>query len=138
MKYNWSLVCYFKRINSLLSLCTAIALKFFLHLSTQMKLLAIILSIYTITLSTIPCDDGAFYESEQLTSIYEKSDCGDHNSIDLCTPFCACVCCSVITVQSIESPDLSNFITCDERLIKYYQNSFIGNYNSLPFQPPQV
>jgi len=103
-----------------------------------MKLVAIILSIVTLTLSAIPCDDEVVFESEQSTSISQDSDHSNHNGIDLCSPFCSCVCCASITLEpKILNGALISGIP-SKKIRTFYVASFNSNYLSQIYQPPQV
>ena len=104
-----------------------------------MKLVAILLSIITLTLSAITCDDQSSYGAERLTSISQSSDHTSNNGFDLCSPFFTCASCAGITlVPNIQqdAPIISE-ITSKE-LNTFYTVSFSSNYLSLIFQPPQV
>ena len=75
-----------------------------------MKWIAILLSIYLMALSNMPCADmevnSAAHKTAQFSSEANHSHDKDN---DLCSPFCACNCCgaqvlSYQTSQSIEFP----------------------------------
>jgi hypothetical protein len=102
-----------------------------------MKVIAIILSIFTFALSVIPCDDEGVFATEQLTSISQSSDHNSHNDIDLCTPFCSCVCCASIVLEpNLHQDNLILEIPTKE--LNTYFVSFSSNYLSQIYQPPQV
>jgi hypothetical protein len=103
-----------------------------------LRLLAIILSIYTITLTALPCDDNNVIGLEQLTSIVESSDYDNHNSVDFCPPFCSCICCSVITAEPMMNHDSSFSKTNKEELNTSYLDSFSKKHHTKIVQPPQV
>ena len=103
-----------------------------------MKLVAIILSIITLTLSAIPCDDEGVFGSEQLTSISQDSAHTNHSDMDLCSPFCFCVCCASIVLESnIQNCTLISENPAKELSVSYIV-SFSCNYLSQIYQPPQV
>lgn len=103
-----------------------------------MKIVAIILSIITLTLSATTCDDEGIYGAEQSTSISQSSDNNGNNGFDLCSPFCVCVSCpGVVLVSNNLQDDLILEISTME-LSTYYVALFNSNYLSLIFQPPQV
>ena len=103
-----------------------------------MKLIAVILSIITLTLSAIPCDDAGVFESEQSISISQDSSQTGHNDMDLCSPFCSCVCCSNIVLEPsiYQNSSISKIPT--NKISTFYVASFNSNYLSLIYQPPQV
>jgi len=74
-------------------------IKYFLLLTCIMKYIAVILSFLTIALSSIPCDDEITM-SEQLVVTSQSSDTHSSNFTDLCTPFCSCVCCATVVIES--------------------------------------
>jgi len=103
-----------------------------------MRIIAIILSIITLTLSAMSCDDEGIFESEQLSSTSQKSDNDGQNTNDLCSPFNTCASCTGITLQ----PNIQHEALISEILTKelntYFVVSFSSNYLSLIDQPPQV
>ena len=103
-----------------------------------MKLAAVILSIVTLTLSAMPCDDEVVFNSGQSTSISQDSGHTNHTGYDLCSPFCSCVCCATIILE----PNIYQSVLISEIPVKElnttYFVSFSNNYLSLIFQPPQV
>ncbi|HXH18822.1 MAG TPA: DUF6660 family protein [Chitinophagales bacterium] len=58
-----------------------------------MKTLSCLFSIYFITLSILPCDDGCaesdFFQTE-IASFHFNESAGHQ---DVCSPFCGCQCC---------------------------------------------
>ncbi|AMC11774.1 hypothetical protein Lupro_11060 [Lutibacter profundi] len=103
-----------------------------------MKLIVIILSIYTVVLTAIPCDDVFINDKQQEMSISQSSDDVNHNTFDLCSPFCSCVCCaSFFTEQPIYDEVLQTKIAVKE-LCTFSNTSFANNYFSKIYQPPRV
>ena len=103
-----------------------------------MKLIAIILSIITFTLSTLPCDDESVVSSDPWTSISQNSDSHSHDTTDLCSPFCSCVCCANIVLDQNIQQDNSNLESSNLELNTNYNVSFSSNFLTQIFQPPQV
>jgi hypothetical protein len=103
-----------------------------------MKLVAIILSLITFTLSAIPCDDNATVNSEQSTSISQDSSHTNHSGYDLCSPFCSCVCCATIVLEPIIYQSILNSEIPVKELNTIYIVSFSNKFLSLIYQPPQV
>ncbi|WP_457616963.1 DUF6660 family protein [Lutibacter sp.] len=102
-----------------------------------MKLFAIILSILTLTLSALPCDDSISIETSQ-TAFHSVSDTNTLHT-DLCSPFCACVCCASIAVDYFLSPYTINqthfsSLKKNTHYTSLYSNQFLANI----FQPPKV
>jgi len=103
-----------------------------------MRLLTIILSIYTISLSALPCDDALVIDNQQISSISQDSDNHAHNLLDLCSPFCVCNCCSSNTIESIHHyKEIIAEIPIKE-VGSHFDISFVNNYASKIYQPPQV
>lgn len=57
------------------------------------KILAIILALYILLLSGIPCDDIFFSSPSQPAGISQTSFSASHGDTDHCSPFCTCQCC---------------------------------------------
>lgn len=103
-----------------------------------MKIIAIILSIYTITLSALPCDDEYEFSSGELTSVITSTDCDGHSFYDNCSPFCSCICCSVVPKSNKELDLEMNPYDkhCEMNIVyfDFYSNSCFSRI----LQPPQV
>lgn len=103
-----------------------------------MKYLAIILSLFTMTMSALPCDDDISILDDQLTEIHVDSH-GDSNDLgDLCSPFCTCVCCAGIVVEPIFNQAALVSNTSETKLNSLYTFSFTSDYLDRIFQPPRV
>ncbi len=103
-----------------------------------MKLIVIILSIYTVVLTAIPCDDVYIDDRQQELSIFQSSDDINHNTFDLCSPFCSCVCCAnFLTAQPVYQEVPQTKISMKE--LNTLDNTFFANnYLSKIYQPPRV
>jgi hypothetical protein len=103
------------------------------------KIIAVIISIITITFSALPCDDELVIGTQQSASISQGSNFDNHTDIDLCSPFCSCVCCAISIseptrhAEIVIYPEFSN-----KELCTHYKTSFFNNYFSKIYQPPQV
>jgi hypothetical protein len=103
-----------------------------------MKLLVIILSFYSIALTALPCGDEVIVNDAQSISITQNTDSNHNNHLDLCSPFCACVCCANIVSES-QNPDFKVIQEISTKQIAVtYETSFFNNYFSKIYQPPQV
>lgn len=111
-----------------------------------MKFLNIILSIYLVALSCLPCADmeAKSVGKNDTNAIAKTTD--DHNehshdkSKDLCSPFCICNCCgaqilSYFPVISYEFPLISTVIKTKE---PFYKSVFASNFYGSIWQPPQI
>ena len=106
-----------------------------------MKWIAIILSIYLMALSNMPCADmevnSAMHKTAQFSS--ENNHTHDKDN-DLCSPFCACNCCgaqvlSYQTAVTFEFPAASSIISIP---LPNYNSVFASNFYGSIWQPPQI
>lgn len=106
-----------------------------------MKWIAIVMSIYLMALSNMPCADmevnSAMHKTAQFSS--EENHSHDKDN-DLCSPFCACNCCGaqVLSYQiaaSFEFPVASHLISIPS---PSYNSVFICNFYGSIWQPPQI
>ena len=103
-----------------------------------MRLLAIILSLYTISLSALPCDDNLVIDNHQKSSISQDLDSHSHNLLDLCSPFCVCNCCSSNTIEPIQNYKEGIVEISIKEVGTHFDISFFNNYTSQIYQPPKV
>jgi hypothetical protein len=76
-----------------------------------MKLITVILSIYIIAISAMPCFD-VHVETNSVSIENLKQNDNQKSYVDLCSPFCFCNCC-----QSLSDPNFLNNMQCS--LISY-------------------
>lgn len=104
-----------------------------------MKIIAIIISIITISFSALPCDDGVAIGTQQTAVISQGSDLENNAHIDLCSPFCSCTCCTISISEPTEQATIAIYPTIpSKKLCVHYDTSFLNNYFSNIDQPPQV
>jgi len=103
-----------------------------------MKFLAIILSVLTITLSAIPCDDEIVSNMGNIVTISAESPSEDFDLGDLCSPFCTCVCCATVVIEPIFSQEDSVQDAENSELNTSYIFSFSRDFSNRIFQPPRV
>jgi len=106
-----------------------------------MKVLRIILSLYILFLTTLPCVDmgnDCNHQHQGETGLYPlNSKTAEHNDIDGCSPFCVCNCCqvNVLTQSTMLIPEPIQYYICE---IPVYITGKIQEI-PLPFwQPPKV
>jgi hypothetical protein len=109
-----------------------------------MKFLNVILAIYILVLSVIPCADSIenLLPTNSTTYIHSDDTHSGHNheneSCDLCSPFCVCACCggfSTTKSQVIffkQEPFLN-----DKNAAFSYSASFISNFTAQFWNPPK-
>lgn len=111
-----------------------------------MKFLNIILSIYLVALSCLPCADmeAKSVGKNDTNAIAKTTD--DHNEHshdkdkDLCSPFCSCNCCGSQIVSYF------NVMTCNFAVVSKeiktqlpsYTSKFTSNFYGSIWQPPQI
>ncbi|MFB9052368.1 DUF6660 family protein [Formosa undariae] len=105
-----------------------------------MKFLAVILSIYILALNFAPCEDVVQGDdAQQIVSELVQHNDADHNhdTLDLCSPFCQCHCCHINVAQfhplqiTFTVPDIST------KLFLHF-DSLGKDFNQTLLQPPRV
>ncbi|TWI82590.1 hypothetical protein LX66_5164 [Chitinophaga japonensis] len=104
-----------------------------------MKWLMIILSLYVLTLSAIPCcGDGYCCEDEVTMAGGEHNDHDDHNKPELpCSPFFSCNTCHGVVVPGIESANLKE-VPLLESIYFDYIDQPLPEFSTSIWQPPQL
>jgi len=103
-----------------------------------MKYLAIILSLFTMTMTALPCDDDFSISKDSLTEIHTDSHNDNESFGDLCSPFCTCVCCASLVVEPSFNQESRITETMYTDLNSFYTFSYTSDYLDRIFQPPQV
>ncbi|WP_299779327.1 DUF6660 family protein [uncultured Formosa sp.] len=106
-----------------------------------MKFIAIILSIYILGLNFTPCEDVVSVDGgieQKVSELSEHNDTNhNHDTSDLCSPFCQCHCCQINVVQfhpleiSFTDPDISTKVFL-------HFDSLGQDFNQTLLQPPRV
>ena len=102
-----------------------------------MKFIAIILSILTITLSSIPCDDELIV-GEEVAFEQQSSDNHSDDTTDLCSPFCSCVCCATVVVAPNAQQNISYEAICSKEVNTYHTTIHSSDFLDKILQPPRV
>ncbi|WP_370629880.1 DUF6660 family protein [Zunongwangia sp. SCSIO 43204] len=102
-----------------------------------MRFLAVIFSVYLLSLSFMPCEDNVTFQKE--TTEFHQVD-GTHASgtaADDCSPFCQCHCCHLhIVVFDTNEIDL---ISLDiSTMISTFRYEMGDDIPQFLFQPPRV
>jgi hypothetical protein len=106
-----------------------------------MRWIAIVMSIYLMALSNMPCADMEVNSAMHKTAQFSSEDNHSHDKHnDLCSPFCTCNCCSaqVLSYQSVlsfEFPAAYNLISIP---LPNYRSVFASNFYGSIWQPPQI
>ncbi|MCO5247510.1 MAG: hypothetical protein M9887_00960 [Chitinophagales bacterium] len=103
-----------------------------------MRAFCILMSIYLLALSCMPCNDVDVLYTDAQVCLTDQANHDHHEHTDACSPFCACACCHV---NSIEPPH-TDFVVqipeiTDKNVHTYYQ-FFIQDYDLNIWQPPKI
>ena len=106
-----------------------------------MKWIAIVMSIYLMALSNMPCADMEVDSVAHKTAQFSSEANHSHDkSNDLCSPFCACNCCGA-QVLSYESAPVFDFpadYSVITKQLPNYTSVFASNFYGSIWQPPQI
>lgn len=104
-----------------------------------MKYLAILLSLYMIILSLMPCQDKEDYASAnaKTSSIQKQSKGGEHTEQETCPPFCTCSCCSV-SRDFIQAKTYEIIAHKIQTQYSEYKMPEIADQSIEIYQPPQI
>jgi hypothetical protein len=101
-----------------------------------MKFISILLTLYTLSLSVMPCADGYTCSDEAQESSLARSTEHDADEEDFCSPFCVCACCA----QSVWTPHLvyeTKVATNEQQTFIYELPNFSSQIQSI-WQPPKL
>jgi hypothetical protein len=104
------------------------------------KIFTVILSFYLLALNFTPCNDVAEDNDKNDVLIeLSQNDCSnhDHNTSDLCSPFCLCHCCHVHTLDFVLN-NFEPFQPSDFELSTIHFESHGKDISDSLFQPPRV
>ncbi|WP_430971575.1 DUF6660 family protein [Sunxiuqinia rutila] len=101
-----------------------------------MKYVAVILSVYIMVLTAMPCDDVHAANTNSVSLELVKKSPNQTNDIDLCSPFCFCHCCQTLSFPSFFRISNVNLvkITLD---IKLKEPAFSSPIAPI-WQPPKI
>ncbi|PKB18014.1 DUF6660 family protein [Flavobacterium sp. 5] len=104
-----------------------------------MKFIHLILSIYIIALSCLPCTDveGNIGNKRALITTHEKATSGHQD--DICSPFCICNCCHSFGFYKTADYLVSATIKINRESSKTeYSSVFLSNFYASIWQPPKI
>lgn len=105
----------------------------------MIRYIAIILSVLTIALSALPCDDEQAVVVTGDTIVMNAASHSDNYDLgDLCSPFCTCACCANVVVESVFDQEIAATECIHAELNSIYLFSFSRDFSNPIFQPPQV
>ena len=103
-----------------------------------MKWLALILSLYIFSLSSIPCvDEGNHVCANYSAQSADQHSTNDNNQPGTCSPFCVCACCNVSVVISNYYCTNNPFRLMSISYVPLYEH-ITSNYHVAIWQPPKV
>ena len=102
-----------------------------------MKFIAILLSVYILVLTTIPCVDKP--EDTQLpnTVLAAANHSAWDQDIDHCSPFCTCNCCSSPKIQQDIVMDFNSYQFFQANSTEYFMVS-VTPHVAVIWQPPRL
>ncbi|MDD3860986.1 MAG: hypothetical protein PHW83_12365 [Bacteroidales bacterium] len=102
-----------------------------------MKTFALILSIYILALTIVPCFDSHLTGTEASTELCQKNNDPDTSDTDLCSPFCTCSCCG--TSISFELLVFLNTTIVTPSVLKFhFRTPDITEIAFAFWQPPKI
>lgn len=101
-----------------------------------MKYIAVILSVYVMVLTAMPCSDNHSANSRSVTYELSQQNHSQANDLDLCSPFCFCHCCQTLSFPSFYDGLLSNIelLTLN---FPFRESRFSNPFSSI-WQPPKI
>ena len=102
---------------------------------TIVKFCAVILSLFFLVLTFVPCADDGTNISVESGQIAEGH--LDHGTTEMCPPFCECQCCSTqIITSNLATFEPVNFEI--SKLVAPYKNKIHKDIFISFLQPPQI
>lgn len=104
-----------------------------------MKFFTLMLSLYFLTLSVIPCHDSEDFEGkyqQTIAHVQQDNPCSDTQD-ETCSPLCTCNCCGTnLTLFTITEITFSK--VNGENKYSSKQDSFISEPSQAIWQPPKI
>jgi hypothetical protein len=102
-----------------------------------LKILSIILIIYVLILTLSPCVDSHASSCLILKEIAQKDNHSNSSEINLCSPFCTCNCCQVISLITLVSL-IKTVDTSPTSFKTAYNHSILKDISFSIWQPPKL
>ena len=103
-----------------------------------MRISLILLALYLVVLSCIPCSDKATVCSADSTCTETTADCPDNTTDEHCSPFCACACCGCQVCDLAMVSNTIFAIDFSQKPSPIYQNIFTKDFVAAIWQPPKL
>ncbi|RYY71277.1 MAG: hypothetical protein EOO13_03675 [Chitinophagaceae bacterium] len=103
-----------------------------------MKYFTVLMSLYMLLLSCMPCNDSIDCNEDTGVSVVSKTaDHNDHEDEENCTPFCVCACCAAPVFQAPVAFTIRKF--CPRIQLNFYlEEAFYTTSQSRIWQPPRI
>ncbi|MDA3906143.1 MAG: hypothetical protein PF484_08730 [Bacteroidales bacterium] len=101
-----------------------------------MKYIAVILSVYVMVLTAMPCNDVHAANSNSVSMELHQQSPNQTNDVDLCSPFCFCQCCQTLSFPSFYDGLLSD-VEVATLNIPFKESRFSNPFSSI-WQPPKL
>lgn len=101
-----------------------------------MKYIAVILSVYVLVLTAMPCVDIHAANMNSVSLELVKQSPNQTNDVDLCSPFCFCHCCQTLSFPSFFHISFINLVEIPLN-IELKELSFSSPAVSI-WQPPKI
>lgn len=104
-----------------------------------MRAASLILCIYFMLLSIMPCSDVEECMSASQTSISALTDHGNHShESEMCSPFCVCACCGQDAPIPFDNLVLGGSIRHSAPMGSHYPSGFAPGFYLAIWQPPKI
>jgi len=100
-------------------------------------MLAFILSLYVLTLTTIPCVDVSSDHHEHSTELTYPASGHHGDETDHCSPFCTCDCCVPPIIIHSPAP-FNSIVPLAQELTTAYHIPFVTIPFASIWQPPKI
>jgi len=101
-----------------------------------MKFIAAIFSIYILLLTGVPCADEHFADADSTCVELPAQDDSHSDNADLCSPFCFCACCQILSFPEIH--DYRHISTLSFDLMPAYIEQNYFTLTSSFWRPPKA
>jgi len=103
------------------------------------KFIHLILSIYIIALSCLPCSDAGDYIKNKKASVTTQEKSASGHQDDSCSPFCICNCCHSSGFYKTADYITAAAIKINRENTKMeYSPVFLSNFYTSIWQPPKI
>lgn len=111
----------------------------FLLIFAAMRFFTLLLSIYLLVLSCVPCEDSEECNVKGVYTISQAANHDQHNhDTENCSPFCTCSCCPASAFyQPLPYFDISKGVFQSEKY-PIYSPSFCSEVSFSIWQPPKI